>query len=217
MATRDLLPLIRAARAGDSAAQVALGRHYLFGGSGLPKNIASALHWLDRAARQENADAWLLIGEHIPYDLARQAADMSALLSWYDRAFESGVQYAGLTLARLVLDSPQLHSAWHARALRVLRTLAQTGSADAQWLLMQHAPDAVPANMHSVSKAGGTSAGAGPRSRSLTPLEWMASAADASIPAARRALAEQAWAVADYAAFLRWSLPLAREVMQRCQ
>jgi hypothetical protein len=182
MATRDLLPLIRAARAGDAAAQVALGRHYLFGGSGLPKNIVSALHWLDRAARQEAADAWLLIGEHIPYDFACVATDKLALLCWYERAFDSGVECAGLTLARLVLGNPQLRTAWHTRAIRILRSMAHAGNADAQWLLQRHAPDAaIPA------------------------------------PAARRAQAEQAWAVADYTAFLRWSLPLAREVMQRCR
>jgi uncharacterized protein len=216
MATRDLLPVIRAARAGDAVAQVSLGRHYLFGGSGLPRNVVSALHWLDRAARQQAAEACLLIGEHISFEVARLAADKNALLSWYDRAFESGVQRAGITMARLVMDTPHLHNAWHARALRVLHAAAQAGSADAQWLLAQHAPEGAPTDMPRspvVTLASHQDA----RKRLPTPLEWAASAADAGIPAARHALAERAWAVADYTAFLRWSLPLAREVMQRCR
>ena len=217
MATRDLLPVIRAARAGDAAAQVALGRHYLFGGSGLPTNIASALHWLDRAARQEVADAWLLIGEHIPYDFACVAANKLALLSWYERAFESGVQCAGLTLARLVLVDPQLRAAWQARSIRILRSMAHAGNVDAQWLLQQHAPEAAPAGARLSHSEAGATPRAAAMAKPLSLLGRAASAADAGIPAARRALAEQAWAVADYPAFLRWSLPLAREVLQRCR
>lgn len=220
MATRDLLPVIRAARAGDAAAQVSLGRHYLFGGSGLPRNTMSALHWLDRAARRQVAEAWRLIGEHIPFEVARHASDKSALLSWYDKAFEAGVQSAGLTLARLVIDNPHLHAVWHARAMRILHAVAQAGSADAQWLLAQHAPaysrtEARPGASLPPMKAAAPQPDA--RKKPLTPLEWAASAADAGIPAARHALAERAWAVADYAGFLRWSLPLAREVLQRCR
>ncbi|HYD59049.1 MAG TPA: hypothetical protein VEC35_01755 [Noviherbaspirillum sp.] len=217
MATRDLLPVIRAARAGDAAAQVALGRHYLFGGNGLPKNINSALYWLERAARQEVADAWLLIGEHIPYDFACVATDKVALLSWYERAFESGVQRAGLTLARLVLGNPQLRAAWYARAIRILRSMAQAANADAQWLLQQHAPDAAPAGARLSQLETGATSLVAARAKPVSPLGRTVGAADASLPSARRVLAEQAWAVADYTAFLRWSLPLAREVMQRCR
>lgn len=216
MATRELLPVIRAARAGDAAAQVSLGTHYLFGGSGLARNVVSALHWLDRAARQHNPEAWLLIGEHISFDVARLAADKSALLLWYERAFESGVQRAGVTLARLVMDNPHLHGAWHARAMRILHVSARDGSADAQWLLAQHAPESAPADRQRPTVMNAASC-PDTRKKSLTPLDWAASAADAGIPAARHVLAEHAWAAADYTAFLHWSLPLAREVLQRCR
>ncbi|WP_420474619.1 hypothetical protein [Noviherbaspirillum sp. ST9] len=206
MATRDLLPVIRAARAGDAAAQLTLGRHYLFGGNGLPRNPMSALHWLDRAARRDVADAWRLIGEHIPYETVRNIASASAVLPWYDKAFDAGVVEAGLTLARLVMDDPALRSAWHDKAMRGLHAAAQANMPDAQWLLAQHA---------GAKELAVDPAARGARKVSASPLEWAASAADAGILAARYALAERAWAVADYSAFLRWSLPLARELMQR--
>lgn len=207
MATRDLLPVIRAARAGDAAAQLALGRHYLFGGSGLPRNPNSALHWLDRAARRDIAEAWRLIGEHISYETVRSTGSVSAVLPWYEKAFNSGGLQAGLTLARLVMDNSALLTAWHDKAMRALHAAAQANMPDAQWLLAQH------------SGAKGLSA-ADPAARvvhkgAASPLEWTASAADAGILAARYALAERAWEVSDYTAFLRWSLPLARELMNR--
>lgn len=202
MATRDLLPVIRAARAGDPEAQLTLGRHYLFGGSGLPRNSMSALHWLDRAARRQVADAWLLIGEHISYETARHATSVGDLLPWYEKAFDAGVPQAGLTLARLVMEDASLRAAWHDKAMKALHAAARANMPEAQWLLAQQGGSGSPAAARNARK-------------SSSPLEWAASAADAGILAARYALADRAWAVADYAAFLRWSLPLARELVQR--
>ncbi len=216
MANREQLPTIRAARAGDPAAQLALGRHYLFGGGGLPKNIATALHWLDRAAHRQIADAWILIGRHVPFETARHVADAPQLLAWYEKALEAGVMQAGLTLAQLVLAlGDRLQDAcWHDKAMLALQTAAQAGIADAQWLLAQQqernglraaAPlKPVAANLPIKNK-----------SAVATSLEWTACAADAGILAARYAMAERAWAIADHAAFLRWSLPLARELAGR--
>lgn len=210
MATRDLLRIIRAARAGDGDAQCALGRHYLFGGSGLPRNIATALHWLDRAACQRKAQAWMLIGEHIPFETARRAFDIPHLLGWYEKAFEAGVMQAGLTFAQLVLDDATLPAAGarRAKAMQVLQQAAQAGVADAQWMLAQQAAG------NSLADVPARAAPPDPKN-GMTPLEWAASAADAGILAARYALAERAWAIADYAAYLHWSLPLAREVLGR--
>lgn len=207
MATRDLLPVIRAARAGDPAAQLALGRQYLFGGRGLPHNPKSALHWLDRAARRHVSEAWMLIGKHIPFETARHAAAVGELLPWYEKAFDAGVLQSGLTLARLVMADASLRAAWHDKAMNALHAAARADVADAQWLLAQQGG----ANGTYMS---GVPVRAAPKV-SASPLEWAASAADAGILAARYALAERAWAVADYAAFLRWSLPLARELVQR--
>ena len=53
MANREELAIIRNARAGQAAAQLELGKLYLFGSAGLPQSLPTALHWLERAARQE--------------------------------------------------------------------------------------------------------------------------------------------------------------------
>lgn len=207
MASRDLLPVIRAARAGDAAAQLTLGRHYLFGGSGLPRNPMSALHWLDRAARRGIAEAWQLIGEHVTYETVRNTASISAVLPWYEKAFDAGVLQAGLTLARLVMEDAALRDAWHEAAMRALNAAAQANVPEAQWMLAQQAgaKDAFVGNSAARSASGA----------SASPNERAASSADAGILAARYALADRAWAVADYAAYLRWSLPLARELARR--
>ncbi|WP_234815060.1 hypothetical protein [Noviherbaspirillum denitrificans] len=165
----------------------------------------SALHWLDRAARRQVEEAWMLIGEHVSYETARHATSVGELLPWYERAFNAGVAQAGLTLARLVMENASLRDAWQEKAMKALHAAAQANLPEAQWLLAQQ---------------GGGSPASGKvvrdvRKPSSSPLEWAASAADAGILAARYALAERAWAVADYAAFLRWSLPLARELLQR--
>lgn len=54
MANRDELMIIRSARVGQAAAQLALGKWHLFGG-GLPQSLATALYWLERAAEQKPA------------------------------------------------------------------------------------------------------------------------------------------------------------------
>lgn len=108
MANREELGVIRGARAGDAAAQLALGKLYLFGGTSLPRNMPTALHWLHRAARQQQAEAWMLIGSHVPFEHARHCID--EVLPWYERAYAAGVEQAGLVLAHVappvVADSP---------------------------------------------------------------------------------------------------------------
>lgn len=208
MASRELLRIIRAARAGTADAQLALGSHYLFGGDGLPRNLATALHWLDRAARQQRADAWTLIGMHIPHETAQLSADMPQLLIWYENAFEAGVMQAAVTLGRLLqTHGRSVDASWPARSARMLQQAARAGIADAQWLLaQQHDGNQNDAEAPSLAQS---------KDVGDTPLEWAVNAADAGILAARHALAERAWAVADYAAFLRWSLPMARALVGR--
>ncbi len=89
MANREELSIIRGARAGRAGAQVELGKLYLFGSTGLPRSLPTALHWLDRAAQQGNDEAWQLIGTHVPYELARQSA--RPVLHWYERAYDDGI------------------------------------------------------------------------------------------------------------------------------
>ncbi|HYD62111.1 MAG TPA: hypothetical protein VEC35_17235 [Noviherbaspirillum sp.] len=209
MANRRQLQLIRAARAGDPAAQLALGRHYLFGSDGLPQNFATALHWLDRAARQHVDDAWMLIGRHIPFAVAQQAGNMPQLAIWYEKAFDAGEMQAGLVFAQIVqaLDGSAITPPMRNKAMHVLRTVAQAGIPEAQWMLAQQQE----------RDASETAAASQPlKGKVAVSMEWATSAADACIVAARYALAERAWAAtADYNAFLRWSQPLARDLARR--
>jgi TPR repeat protein len=103
MANREELGIIRGARAGDADCQLALGKLYLFGGASLPRNVPTALHWLERAARQERDEAWRLIGSHIPVEVARHCAP--DVLRWYQRACDEGIAAAGQVLAELAQPS----------------------------------------------------------------------------------------------------------------
>src|SRR3954470_7047820 len=94
MANREELLIIRDARAGQAAAQLKLGKRYLFGSPGLPKSLPTALYWLDRAAQQDEQDAWLLIGSHVPFETVLQASQPAKLCVWYERAFDAGVVQA---------------------------------------------------------------------------------------------------------------------------
>lgn len=199
MASRTELMIIRAARAGQPAAQLALGRRYLFGGSGLPRSPATALYWLDRAASQQQADAWMLIGRHVPFEIARQVTQPASLSLWYERAYDAGLAEAGLVYARLVLQQPQQAPAARRKAMAALETAAHAGIAEAQWLLAQELGDPALA----------------PRIRDGAALSWTLRAAGAGLSAAQWALAEHAWAGADDALFLEWAMPLARALTQR--
>jgi len=147
MVNRAELGVIRGARAGDPACQLALGKLYLFGGASLPRNMPTALHWLSRAARQQQAEAWMLIGSHVPFEHARHCAD--EVLPWYERAFAAGIEQAGLVLAQLAppnymemqealprkarFDVLPVESAWHELAPlhhRVLAAVPQEPSAE---------------------------------------------------------------------------------------
>lgn len=227
MANREELALIRGARAGQAAAQLALGERYLHGGQGLPRNLATALHWLDRAARQDCEQAWILIGSHIPFESVQQSANPAAYIVWYERAFDSGVVAAGLVLAKLVLSEEPLSgdAALYAKACKLLEMAAQAGVAEAQWLLAQQAvrsnvEDASRAEVDAqpVSVAAVTAALASAAPQAVdTVRTWTARAAGSGVPQAQLALAEHAWSVGDHEAFLRWALPLARAMEQQDQ
>ncbi len=104
MANREELVIIRGARSGDAAAQLALGKLYLFGGASLPQNVPTALHWLCRAASQGVDEAWQLIGAHIPFDVAQAARPQA--LQWFVRAAREGVPGAARVLAQLQRAEP---------------------------------------------------------------------------------------------------------------
>lgn len=101
MASRKELALIRRARSNEAQAQLALGQCYLEGGQGLPRNMQSALYWLDRAASQGEQDAVLLIGRLIPYDVVRASGRSHDVIRWYAQCAESGMPEAASTYAQL--------------------------------------------------------------------------------------------------------------------
>jgi TPR repeat protein len=211
MANREELLIIRSARSGQANAQLALGKRYLFGGSGLPQSHATALHWLEKAAEQNLADAWFLIGEHVPFEIAQQSSDPLSVAVWYERAFEGGMAKAGLILAMLVFASwSRADQLLRQKAMRALHAAAESGLADAQWLLAQQLgmADVVaqpkPAEMSPAAK-----------SRRSAAIEWSSRAARGGVMPAQRAVADYFWGLGDQLKFLFWALPIAQSIERR--
>jgi TPR repeat protein len=225
MANREELLVIRAARAGQAPAQLALGKRYLFGGAGLPKSATTALYWLDRAAHQQEDEAWLLIGSHIPFEAASRVAQPASLCVWYERAFDSGILQAGLVLAKLVLAQAGDCASDNLRrkAWMALEAVAHAGFGEAQWLMAQligHANGCDGTDLRALSSHSfhsSTLKMPANDSAKKTVLEWTVRAADGGVARAQYALAEQAWDAGNHDNFLRWALPLARQAMLRKQ
>ncbi|WP_343586707.1 hypothetical protein [Herbaspirillum sp.] len=215
MATREELAVIKAARAGESKAQLALGSRYLYGGTGLPRSNGTAFYWLKRAAQQGVDDAWMMIGRNIPYEQVKDLSPPSEAAVWYEKAFDAGVTHAGLTFARLVLDNTeQFDSNSHARAIGALSFLASKDDHQAQWLLAQQM------QMHGHGEDG--DAAAGDRLKAMLPggvlkLEdrLISEAAQAGIEQAQYALLDKAWKKGDYAGFARGAAVLVKRLFER--
>lgn len=155
MANREELALIRGARSGDAACQLALGRLYLRGSASLPLSPPTALHWLERAARQGLDEARLLIGHAVTRDRATPAAppvpplpETNAQLApapadgkaiaLAAAAGEPAAQLAlGLQLAGMDRQGNRLAgaAAQFKRAIRWLTQAGQQGQADAWFVL----------------------------------------------------------------------------------
>jgi len=206
MANREELAIIRNARAGQAAAQLELGKLYLFGSSGLPQSLPTALHWLERAARQDCRQAWQLIGNHIPLELAQASA--ATLAPWYERAYDDGSVHAGLVYAQLALggggdtagggDPP-------AKAMRALEDAARAGFPEAQWLLARRreAAPVPPAGAGASLPSAGAAQG------------WLRRAADNGVAEAQSVVLEQAWLAGQWDDYLARALPLARAVVRK--
>ena len=208
MANREELAIIRGARAGSAAAQLALGERYLFGSTGLPRSLPTALHWLDRAARQDCAMAWELIGNHVPLELARQSP--GAVLQWYERAWRAGVARAGLVYAQLALGPRCPAAPVDAEAgaiIQALEAAAQAGFPEAQWLLAQRLPRPALAAPNAAVPVRTASAS----------VPWLQRAADGGVAEARCALLEQSWAAQDWPLYLARGLPLVRTLLEKAQ
>ncbi|MGV3656098.1 MAG: hypothetical protein ACO1N5_17995 [Noviherbaspirillum sp.] len=212
MATREEIAFLREARSGKGAAQLILGRYYLFGGAGLKRNGTSALYWLHRAATRDEREAWQLIGRHIPFEVAASAPDPGRFCIWYERAVDAGVVEAALTWARLLLATGE--EALPRKALTALEEAARAGQVEAQWLLAQelNRPVAAQVGRH----AQGPVAQAAP-GKAVDPaaLEWATRAAANGVLQAQRALADRAERMGEVADFLRWGLPVARALVRR--
>ena len=226
MANREELAIIRNARAGQAAAQLELGKRYLFGSAGLPQSLPTALHWLERAARQDCSPAWQLIGNHIPFELAQRNGP--GLAPWYERAYDDGSVHAGLVFAQLLLDTGLTASAeTRAKALRALEDAARAGFPHAQWMLAQQqgAASAVAADAATAGPAAGPApapmavaalrpAPAGPQRGAAAPSSWLQRAADNGVAPAQYAVLEQAWESGRARDYLERALPLARELVR---
>lgn len=228
MANREELVVIRAARAGQASAQLALGKRYLFGGAGLPKSETTALYWLDRAAHQQQVEAWILIGSHIPFEAATKADQPALLCVWYERAFDSGVLQAGLVLAKLVLAQAENGTSEQLRrkAWMALESVAHAGIGEAQWLMAQLIGQVNTVKVPKITvstKVATTSPiftphafsspimklSSGDRAERAV-LDWTTRAADGGVMRAQLALADYAWRTGDHAAYLQRAVPLAR-------
>lgn len=124
MANREEMTLLRGARAGDAACQLALGKLYLQGGAGLPRSLPTALHWLCRAADQGMTDAADLLARLHPSEptvLARGVAP--------DRGAERVAQLAmGLRWARMDhMGERVAQGAGNVNFKRAIGCLAQAG------------------------------------------------------------------------------------------
>lgn len=210
MANREELLIIRAARTGQASAQLALGKRYLFGGSGLPQSFATALHWLERAAEQNKEDAWLLIGSHIPFEVALHSSDPRRVGLWFERAFEAGIAKAGLVLALLVFTNwEQSDNSLRQKAMRALQMAAESGLPDAQWLLAQQLGINELATQPQSKPFNQTNA------KHEAAYDWAARAAKNGVVDAQRALANCAWMNRDYLKYLFWALPMAQDIERR--
>ena len=101
MANQEFLDLLKSARAGDVASQLALGKIYLSGGYRLSPNPKSALLWLSRAALANSLDARLLIGRVFPPELTRQLNNPEFVRLCYRTAAQAGVAQAQIWLDQL--------------------------------------------------------------------------------------------------------------------
>ncbi len=211
MANREELLIIRAARAGQGAAQLALGKRYLFGSASLPQSHATALHWLEKAAEQNQPDAWMLIGEHVPYAIAQQASEPLRVAFWYERAYDAGSAKAGFVLALLVFNHwARADLTLRQKSLRALKMAAEAGIPDAQWLHAQQL------GMHDLAlQPSPTDNSPQARQRAEHALDWTTRAARAGVGEAQRVLADYCWTRKDYLKFLFWALPMVQELDRR--
>jgi len=215
MANREELAIIRNARAGQVAAQLELGKLYLFGSAGLPQSLPTALHWLERAARQDCPPAWQLIGNHIPLELAQHNA--TAVAQWYERAYDDGSLHAGLVFAQLVLDLAA-PSQQHPKAVQALEDAARAGFPHAQWLLSQRQgrPPAAQPGTRAAPSSGAAQRAPASRAAERPPASQLGqerARRPQGAGAAQYAALDEAWTARRRDDYLARALPQARALI----
>ena len=96
MVSRVALPIVREAKSGNPAAQLALGRTYLEGREGLRRDEVAAYYWLQKAAANGVSEAARLIGAEIP---EASVTDPASAVPLYEQASKGGATNASLALA----------------------------------------------------------------------------------------------------------------------
>lgn len=173
LADRVALPIIREARSGNPAAQLALGRVYLEGRDGLRRDETTACYWLQKAAANGVSEAARLIGAEIS---EASVTDPASAAPHYEQASRRGVTNASLTLADWILAGI-VEPGSGTMALDLILQAAQQGDRRAQLRLAmfyQHGGDLVP-----------------PDERQA--MRWFERAAEQGSLAAQMALADHLW------------------------
>lgn len=186
MATRNAQALIRAARSGDAASRLALGRLYLSGGEGLAASPRAAFHWLAMAMDDGCAESALEISARIP---PAAAPDLAAYARACRKAAGIGSAAAWRSLGELHLQGRGMPADPEA-ALAAFRKAAEAGdeaAAGRLGMVLADRPDGEEeARLWLERAAGNGDAGAGRRLGELlwragdpAALPWMRAAAGA--------------------------------------
>jgi len=136
MASRSFLAAMQRARCGDVAAQIGLGKAYLYGHDGAAANQQSALFWLARAEQGGAACVRRMIWEDIALDVARRSLQADLVLACYAEGGRAGSSVARWRYAQWALAPDARPQSDRALALAWLRELADEGHAEAAFRLL---------------------------------------------------------------------------------
>lgn len=158
------MPLFREAQQGQPDAQLAVGKMYLGGGSGLKRDPATACYWLRKAASGGNHEARRLIGDGTPDPSANKAEpSVPAQAS----------PNADIALADWLLTG-QVEASEDVNAMDVLRRAARLGERTAQLRLAillqsgEHGPEEAEEAVHWLQRA----AEGGSRAAAVRLADW---------------------------------------------